>query len=108
MLKSWLGVTRSESERKSVQEAESEKSEADGMAGIFLPKQYTFDVGHDYEISQSDKLKTHDIMNPATGTGCIFRYEGKRGIHHCFREVRGGWTRTYTDTQLIGKRIREA
>ena len=37
-----------------------------------------------------------------------FRYEGKRGIHHCFREVRGDWTRTYTDAQLIGKKIEEA
>ncbi|MBQ3457124.1 MAG: hypothetical protein IJG36_11845, partial [Synergistaceae bacterium] len=38
---------------------------------------------------------------------CIFRYEGKIGIHHSFREIRGGWTRTYTDPQLIGKHIQE-
>lgn len=106
-LKSWLEVSRSESRRKSTQEAESAKPESDGIAGIFLPKQYGFEAGRDYEISQSDKLRTHDIMNPATGAGCVFRYEGKRGIHHYFREVRGGWTRTYTDNQLIGKRILE-
>lgn len=37
----------------------------------------------------------------------VFRYVGKQGIHHCFREARGGWSRTYTDAQLIGKSIQE-
>ena len=37
----------------------------------------------------------------------VFRYEGKSGIHHKFREARGGWVRTYTDAQLIGKVIKE-
>lgn len=38
---------------------------------------------------------------------CIFRFLRKEGIHHMFREVRGGWTRTYTDAQLIGKNVQE-
>ena len=38
---------------------------------------------------------------------CLFRYVGKTGIHHCFIEQNGGWSRTYTDQQLIGKRITE-
>ena len=38
---------------------------------------------------------------------CIFMFLRKEGIHHMFREVRGGWTRTYTDAQLIGKNIQE-
>ena len=104
MLKSWLGVTRSESRQKSGLEVSTE-----AIVGIFSPPEYKFEEGQNYEISSREgHAKPQDIMNPATGTGCIFRYEGKRGIHHCFREVRGGWTRTYTDTQLIGKRIREA
>lgn len=37
----------------------------------------------------------------------VFRYERKQGIHHMFREVRGEWSRTYTDAQLIGKKIQE-
>ena len=37
----------------------------------------------------------------------VFRYEGKSGIHHKFREARCGWVRTYTDAQLIGKVIKE-
>ena len=38
---------------------------------------------------------------------CIFMFLRKEGIHHMFREVRGGWTRTYTDAQLVGKNIQE-
>mgnify|MGYP006872985829 CR=1 FL=1 len=38
---------------------------------------------------------------------CLFRYECKTGIHYVFREVRGGWIRTYTDAQLVGKVIEE-
>ncbi len=36
-----------------------------------------------------------------------FIFLRKEGIHHVFREAHGGWTRTYTDPQLIGKEIRE-
>lgn len=38
---------------------------------------------------------------------CIFMFLRKEGIHHMFREVRGGWSRTYTDAQLVGKNIQE-
>ena len=37
--------------------------------------------------------------------GFVFKYLGKQGIHHCFEEINGGWTRTYTDVQLIGRKI---
>ena len=71
--------------------------------------QFIFDVGHVYSIRDHNFGGAHaDGINPQYGTLCEFRYEGKRGIHHCFREARGGWTRTYTDTQLIGKKIEEA
>lgn len=40
--------------------------------------------------------------------GFVFVYERKSGKHHIFREVNGGWIRTYTDNQLIGKKIEEA
>ena len=36
-----------------------------------------------------------------------FVFIEKQGIHHCFKEVDGGWTRTYTDAQLVGKKIVE-
>ena len=66
-----------------------------------LPKPvvFTFEEGHTYRIYENAKKWDNDI--------CIFKYEGKQGIHHCFREVRGCWTRTYTDAQLIGKQIKE-
>ena len=72
------------------------------------PEPSRFEVGRDYEIiSTESRPNKQDIISPTTGMNCVFRYEGKEGIHHCFREIRGGWTRTYTDTQLIGKRISE-
>ncbi len=52
-----------------------------------------FTVGKSYKIDSSK--------------GCVFRYEAKQGIHHVFREIRGNWTRTYTDAQLIGARTEE-
>ncbi len=39
--------------------------------------------------------------------GYTFRYLGKQGIHHMFREICGGWSRTYTDAQLVGKEVIE-
>ena len=52
-----------------------------------------FTVGKSYKI---DSAK-----------GCVFKYEGRQGIHHVFREVSGNWTRTYTDAQLIGATTEE-
>ena len=37
----------------------------------------------------------------------VFEYSGMKGLHHCFKEIHGGWSRTYTDAQLIGKKIEE-
>lgn len=62
------------------------------------PVKYEFEEGHMYRIYDG-KREENDIN--------VFKYEGKQGIHHCFREVRGGWTRTYTDAQLVGKGIKE-
>ena len=39
--------------------------------------------------------------------GYTFRYLGKQGIHHVFREISWGWGRTYTDAQLVGKEVVE-
>ena len=70
---------------------------------------FTFTEGQCYSIKDSPSGAGFYAggINPLTGACCIFRYEGKQGIHHCFRETRGGWSRTYTDAQLIGKHIKE-
>lgn len=57
----------------------------------------TFDEGKCYSITEKN-----EILNTY-----VFRYERKDGIHHCFREIHGNWTRTYTDAQLIDKVIKE-
>lgn len=51
---------------------------------------------HHFDIKCCYLIDTHN-----------FCYIGKQGIHHCFKAVLGGWSRTYTDTQLIGKSILE-
>ena len=48
-----------------------------------------------------------NFFDAETGYGCVFVYTGKHGKHHVFKSVRGGWSRTYTDAQLIGKSIQE-
>ena len=64
--------------------------------------EYKFQVGKIYQIQ----------TKPCEGkrgyeSEWIFKYEGKSGKHHKFKEVRGRWSRTYTDNQLIGKEIKE-
>lgn len=72
------------------------------------PKEYSFIIGQMYTIKniRFGEHKYHDIQ-PHSGALCLFKYIGKNGIHHVFREIRGGWSRTYTDAQLIGKHIKE-
>lgn len=70
---------------------------------------FSFKTGHSYTIKDGGvRSSNNEMISPPTGDWCVFRYTGKKGIHHVFTEVRGGWTRTYTDAQLIGKKIQEA
>ena len=65
-----------------------------------------FTEGKCYKILGSHKGKTPPY-SLSWEYDCTFRFLRKEGIHHIFREVRGGWTRTYTDAQLVGKNIQE-
>lgn len=62
-----------------------------------LEPESRFQEGHIYCIKSDNKWESE----------CMFRYEHQTGIHYVFREIRGGWTRTYTDAQLVGKIIKE-
>lgn len=67
---------------------------------------YRFEIGKCYTVSNLKYKDKNDSCSKTTwDANCVFRYEGKQGIHHCFREINGGWTRTYTDYQLIGKYV---
>ena len=69
---------------------------------------FSFSNGKRYFIFDSGNAKGEaDYIRPETGKGCIFVYLRKEGRHHIFREERGKWIRTYTDTQLMGKHIHE-
>lgn len=74
------------------------KSARDNTLCAFMPQRC-------YSISEDDR-----ILHSSTGKidlGYVFRYERKEGIHNFFREVCGDWSRTYTDWQLIDKRVME-
>lgn len=68
---------------------------------------FSFNKGSRYRICDSELGFAGDTFNPLTGNGCVFIYLRKDGKHHIFREQRGGWTRTYTNVQLMGKKIKE-
>ena len=72
------------------------KSSKDHSVCSFMPKRC-------YSIADDDKILHH-----LSFTFCyVFQYEGTQGIHHCFKEIHGGWSRTYTNSQLVDKRIQE-
>lgn len=62
---------------------------------------FSFTAGRNYSF-RIEKGKTQSAEE-----NFVFSYEGKQGIHHMFREIFGKWTRTYTDAQLIRKRVKE-
>ena len=63
-----------------------------------------------YSIADDDKILHRLSLNPCIldfSFNYVFQYLGTQGIHHCFREIHGGWRRTYTNSQLIDKRYRK-
>ena len=72
------------------------KSSKDHSVCAFMPQRY-------YSIADDDKV----LHRLSFTFNYVFQYLGTQGIHHCFREIHGGWSRTYTNSQLIDKRIME-
>ena len=63
-----------------------------------------------YSIAADDKILHRLSLNPCIhdfNFNYVFQYLGTQGIHHHFKEIHGGWSRTYTNSQLINKRIQE-
>ena len=79
----------------------------------------TFKIGACYQVVSNKTLikrlkagekyavQTVSESNDDPEFGFTFRYLGKQGIHHTFREISCGWGRTYTDAQLVGKEVIE-
>ena len=79
----------------------------------------TFKIGACYQVVSNKTLikrlkagekyavQTVSGSNDDPEFGFTFRYLGKQGIHHTFREISCGWGRTYTDAQLVGKEVIE-
>ena len=72
------------------------KSAKDNSVCAFMPQRC-------YSIADDDKI-FHSLT---FSFNYVFEYLGTQGIHHCFKEIHGGWSRTYTNSQLIDKRIME-
>lgn len=68
---------------------------------------FTFREGRCYTIKATSATHEGNFSTHPDAIS-IFKYEGKTGIFHCFREIHGGWTRTCSDAQLVGKIIEEA
>ena len=107
---SWILDLLNEKRQKA---KEREERKAKELAELRAKMKHSFIAGQSYFIFDSGNAKTDsddfasNDMKPETGKGCIFVYVRKEGRHHMFKEKRGGWIRTYTDTQLMGKKIRE-
>ena len=80
---------------------ELEEKKAQEIANSIKAMTQLFTEGKCNTITESKDSSSNALQK------FILRYEGKRGIHHVFREVVGKWIVTYTDAQLIGKFIRE-
>lgn len=93
----WEKLKRPERAKTKVVKHEAVEISYEDAPPLPKPVEFTFEEGHKYRIH--DMKQENDI--------CVFKYEGKQGKHHMFREVRGGWMRTYTDAQLLGKQIKE-
>lgn len=79
------------------------KSSKDHSLCAFMPQRC-------YSIADDDKILHRFTLNPCThdfSFNYVFQYLGTQGIHHCFRGIHGGWSRTYTISQLIDKRVME-
>ena len=74
---------------------------------IYTPVTFTFTEGQCYSIRNKGVGGAHNVCAWNVEDLAVLRYVGKHGIHHCFKDIHGGWGRTYTDAQLIGKKIRE-
>lgn len=111
----WKIITLTQSEVPSPKRSYKKLEDLPPFEPVKLPEvvKFTFLEGHNYTISKivyTEKYRggqNSKHVDTLWSDDCVFRYEGKQGIHHIFREVRGNWTRTYTDAQLIGKRISE-
>lgn len=83
----WEKEKRPEQTKTKIEKYEAVEISYEDAPPLPKPVEFTFEEGHKYRIHETKQ--ENDI--------CVFKYEGKQGKHHMFREVRGGWTRTYTD-----------
>ena len=74
-----------------------------------LPASLLFNDDDECKIKPASRVFTVGNLYRISGNPdfYVFQYAGKQGIHHCFRKVHGKWTQTYTDCQLLDKKVEE-
>lgn len=91
---------------------EAERKEDDSPSSMRIEKWLEKSVKKAKEIqSKKDAFYKHFEIGKkykiASEAGFIFEFMKDTGIHHCFKAIPGGWSRTYTDAQLVGVKIQE-
>ena len=91
---------------------EAERKEDDSPSSMRIEKWLEKSVKKAKEIqSKKDAFYKHFEIGKkykiANEAGFIFEFMKDTGIHHCFKAIPGGWSRTYTDAQLVGVKIQE-
>ena len=56
----------------------------------------------DIKLVENELYVIHGLLGEK---GVEVIYEGKQGVNHVFRSVKGGWRTCYTDQQMIGLMI---
>ncbi len=59
-------------------------------------------VNIDIKLVENGLYVIHGLLGEK---GVDMVYEGKQGVNHVFRSVKGGWRTCYTDQQMIGLMI---
>ena len=59
------------------------------------------------QFTEGKCYRIYDGKDKSRDCDYILMFLHNEGIHHVFREIRGGCTTTYTDAQLVGKKIKE-
>ena len=110
-------VNSSGSEISSIFETLAESTERSKSTKVSTFSKFT--IGSCYQVVSNKNIikriragekyavQTVSESNDDPEFGFTFRYLGKQGIHHVFREISCGWGRTYTDAQLVGKEVVE-
>ena len=105
-LRQWLGITQKDIDLKHL-DTEEEVKIPDTSERVFRLSREQLEKRNRKIVQNFAAGKRYRFLQGAGDRDFIFEYVKKEGIHHMFREIHGGWSRTYTDSQLTEKKFEE-